>query len=207
MTLVQPRGGIPVIAAFDFDGTITTRDTFIPFLYRAFGKSRVLRVFVRLSFEAAKMGLGLSSRDELKSRVIRTLFQGDGRERLRQIGREYAGQVEAWFRPKALERIEWHRKAGHRLVLVSASLDLYLETVAKNLGFDDLLCTTISVDEFQMCDGRLVDGNCRGLEKVRRLEALLGDLCKLELYAYGDSAGDKEMLEVSNHAHYRPFRS
>lgn len=206
MTQIEQSGGKPVVAAFDFDGTITTRDTFVPFIFRAFGKPRVLWVFFTLSLDAIKVALGLSSRDKLKARVIGALFHGDRNERLLKLGREHAVHVETWFRPKALARIEWHREAGHRLVMVSASLNVYLEPVAKKLGFNDLLCTELS-DEQLFSDGRFTGKNCRGPEKIKRLESLLGNLSDYELYAYGDSAGDREMLAVANHPYYRAFES
>jgi hypothetical protein len=83
-------------------------------------------------------------------------------------------------------------------------MDLYLEPVARQLGFDDLLCTRASGNRL-VFDGGLHGGNCRGPEKVVRLQNLLGPLDTYELYAYGDSDGDKEMLEAANHSFYRAF--
>ncbi|AFL74822.1 HAD-IB family hydrolase [Thiocystis violascens] len=194
----------PVVAAFDFDGTITTRDTFVPFLALAFGRVRVGLAFASLAGEALKVVLKRSDRDRFKARIIGRLFPGHSVPSLRRVGDAHARAVEALFRPAALERIAWHRSQGHRLVMVSASLDLYLEPVAARLGFDDLLCTRPAGDPL-LFDGGMDGANCRGAEKVRRLEGLLGDLTQYELHAYGDSAGDREMLEVADVAYYRPF--
>ena len=193
-----------VVAAFDFDVTITTKDTFVPFLTRAFGKSKVRMAFSRLAPEACKVVFGLSDRDRLKERLVRTLFLGESVERLREAGREHSVEILNWVRPAARKRIDSHKVRGDRLVMVSASLDLYLEPVAKALGFDDLLCTSPSVNHM-VFDGGLVGKNCRGPEKVRRLSNLLGNLSEYELHAYGDSAGDREMLKVADRSYYRAF--
>jgi len=194
----------PGVAAFDFDGTITQRDTFVPFLLLAFGPSKLALAFLVLSLEAVKVGLGTSDRDRFKSLLIARLFRGKSRQALCEAGELHAKQIMQWLRPKALSRISWHRHRGDRLVLVSASMDFYLEPVARQLGFDDLLCTRASGDKL-VFDGGVLGRNCRGPEKVARLKDLLGALDAFELYAYGDSDGDKEMLEAANHSFYRAF--
>ncbi len=196
----------PIVAAFDFDVTLTTRDTFLPFLNRAFGRTRVQLAFMKLAPEAIKVILGLSDRDRFKEEIVRALFLGESVERLRMEGRNHAAEIIGWIRPKARARIEWHRNQGHRLVMVSASLGLYLQPVSDALGFDDLLCTNPSTNHL-VFDGGLQGGNCRGAEKVARLQALLGDLTAVELHAYGDSQGDREMLEIANHPNFRLFHA
>lgn len=197
---------LKVVAAFDFDVTITTKDTFVPFLTRAFGRDRVRMAFLRLAPEAAKVLFGLSDRDRFKELLVRALFTGESVERLREAGREYSAEILNWVRPAARQRINWHKGRGDRLVMVSASLDLYLEPVADALGFNDLLCTSPSVNH-KVFDGGLSGKNCRGAEKVNRLTHLLGSLSEYELHAYGDSAGDCEMLAAANHPHLRVFES
>ncbi len=192
------------VAAFDFDVTITTKDTFVPFLALAFGKWPTYRAFAKLAFEALLVLVRLSSRDRFKEKIVQELFVGESVERLSEVGREHATRIRRLLRPLALERIRWHKDQGHRLVLVSASLDLYLEPIANEIGFDDLLCTRLSKNH-RVYDGRLDGNNCRGQEKVEKLKFLLGDLSDVYLHAYGDSAGDKEMLEIANAPHWRPF--
>ncbi|EIC21608.1 HAD-IB family hydrolase [Thiorhodovibrio frisius] len=194
-----------IVAAFDFDGTISTRDTFLPFLFRVFGWSRVLRVLIPLTGDGLRVLLGRASRDAFKARLIERLFTGAPVSTITPHGLRHAEAVRRILRPQALERIEWHRAQGHRLVMVSASLELYLCYVAAYLRFDDLLCTQLG-EEGACFDGRMAGGNCRGPEKVKRLEGLLGDLSELEIYAYGDSDGDREMLDIAQHPFYQPFR-
>ncbi len=192
------------VAAFDFDVTITTKDTFVPFLDLAFGRMRVRRVFFQLALDAFKVVLKLSSRDVFKERLIRSLFQGENVNRLVEIGRLHAADILKLVRPAAWKRIEWHKSRGDRLVMVSASLDLYLAPVAEALGFDDLLCTRPTINHL-VFDGGIAGRNCRGQQKVNLLRSLLGNLDQYDLYAYGDSEGDREMLHVSKYAYFRAF--
>lgn len=195
------------VAAFDFDGTISRHDTFLPFLFRVFGYPRVLGTLARLSPLGLSVLLGTGSRDHFKAKLIGLLFPDASVEALDTQGRHYAEAILARLRPGALERITWHRAQGHRLIMVSASLEIYLRPVADRLGFDELLCTRIRSHSGRY-EGQIEGGNCRGPEKVRRLQALLGDdnLAQCELHAYGDSDGDREMLAIAEHAYYKPFR-
>lgn len=193
-----------VVAAFDFDVTITTHDTFAPFLVRAFGRWRTYKAFAQLGIDGLLVLCRLSSRDRFKERIIRKLFAGEPVLELSEVGRVYAETIRKLVRPSAQHRIAWHKAQGHRLVIVSASLDLYLEPMAKELGFDDLLCTRLASIDGKFTGG--LDGeNCRAQEKANKLEELFGNLSSIELYAYGDSRGDKEMLEVAEHSYFRPF--
>lgn len=195
-----------IIAAFDFDGTITTRDTFIPFLFKAFRKNKVLRSFLQLSPKAFLVGVGLYDRDQLKGDVVQSLFHKESVEKFRELGSQYAKTLAPIYRSAALDRIEWHKSNGHRCIMVSASLDLYLDDVSKKLGFDDLLCTVLSHNN-RFFDGSLRGGNCRRIKKVTRLRSLLGDLDNYEIYSYGDSIGDREMIAIADHGFYRPFET
>jgi HAD superfamily hydrolase (TIGR01490 family) len=199
-----------VVAAFDFDGTVTDRDTLVPFLVLAFGRRRVAAGFAALAFTGLGYLLRRVTIDEFKRRVLRRLAAGQPAGRVRALGPAHARAVTPWLRPDALQRIEWHRARGHVLVLVSSTLDLYLVPVAAQLGFDHLLCSRLEVhgggEDVERFTGRLEGSDCTGAEKLRRLAALLGGLGAVELHVYGDSEGDRELLAAADHPHYRAFR-
>lgn len=191
------------VAAFDFDGTLTHRDSVVPFLRRIGGAmplgARLLSRPHRLLGPAVRR-----DRDRLRELASFAAFRGRARA---DIGRHAAefGQwlLEHRLRPDTVARLGWHRDAGHRVVLVSASYEVYLEHVGRALGVDGVLATRLEADPDGVLTGRLDGPNCRGAEKVVRLRGWLAELGVgrdgVELFAYGDSAGDRELLAFADH--------
>lgn len=201
----MPPGAGATVAVFDFDGTITRRDSTAAFCLATVPARRLVPSLLRLSPLLAGYGLGLALRDKTKESLLTAFFAGVEDDELRDRASTWAArELPRLVRPAARERIRWHQRQGHRVVLNSAALTILLEPWARAEGIDDVLATRLEV-----CDGRLtgrLDGpNCYGPEKVERLRALLGDLADVELYAYGDSRGDRELLAAAHHPAYRPF--
>jgi len=188
------------VAAFDFDGTLSTRDNLVPCLCRVAGRASVLRALAAGSASVTSRGRASWSRNELKAEVVRRLLTGFDASRLDALGRAFAFEIlRRRLRGDAVERVDWHRTQGHRLVVVSASFGAYVRPVAEQLRFDAVLATELEVGEDGRLTGRLVGGNVRGAEKARRLEAWL-DNTPAYVWAYGDSGGDRELLERADHA-------
>jgi phosphatidylglycerophosphatase C len=189
--------GRPGVAAFDFDGTLTERDTLVPFLRRACGLWPIVPAAI-----AARRAPG---RDAFKVALIGELFRGWPAERLDSLGRSYVPALLARLRRGALERLAWHRRKGHAVVIVSASLGTYLRPLADRLELDGALAVELVADGGGMLTGEVVGGlNNRGPEKVVRLKAWLdaryGPGTEVELWAYGDSPGDAELLAIADHS-------
>lgn len=184
------------MAAFDFDGTLTRRDTLVPFLRRARGRWAIVR--------AAVAARGARGRDAFKVALVGRLFRGWPAARLDELGRAYVPTLLAALRAESRDRLEWHRRQGHAVVIVSASLGAYLRPLADRLGIDDALAVELVADAAGTLTGEVVGGlNNRGPEKVARLEAWLdarfGPGADVELWAYGDSSGDAELLAIADH--------
>ena len=129
----------------------------------------------------------------MKADVVRRVFTGYDAERLDKLGRAFAFDImRRHLRPHTVDRVDWHRTQGHRLVIVSASLGVYVRPIAERLRFDAVLATELEVDDDGRLTGRLVGANVRGAEKARRLDAWLGDM-PAYVWAYGDSSGDREL--------------
>jgi HAD superfamily hydrolase (TIGR01490 family) len=190
------------VAAFDFDGTLSRKDSLGPFLELVCGRAQLYRELARRAPVLAGVAVGLGDRDAEKARLVGRLLAGRPIDAIRASGAEYArGLTESdALRPEMLERVAWHRAEGHEIVIVSASLDVYLEPLAPMLGVDAALCTRLGVGADGRLDGRLDGGNVRGPEKLRRVREWLGD-GDAELWAYGDSAGDRELLAAAEHPH------
>lgn len=187
------------IAAFDFDGTLTRRDTLGPFLASLVGWSTLLRGAGRQAPDLVRAALGRGDRDAAKESLLVRLLAGRAYDDVHAAGVAFGRQVaRRGIRPDTWERVVWHRARGHETVIVSASLDAYLDTVGELLGFEAVLCTRLEVDADGRCTGRLLDGNCRGEAKATRLRAHLGDV-PCTVWAYGDSAGDDAMLAMADH--------
>jgi phosphatidylglycerophosphatase C len=202
-----------VVAAFDFDGTLSRRDSLLPFLVRLCGAAAVLRVGLERAGLIAGAGAGIVSRDRVKEAVLLPLLGGIPLAAAEAEAERYARHLlDRELRPDSRERLEWHRSRGHEVVIVSASPELYLGHVGRALGCAAVLATRLEVEDGRLT-GRLVGGNVRGPEKVARLDAWLdGDTP--EIWAYGDSDGDRLLLARADHGfrrrrggHLRPLSS
>jgi HAD superfamily hydrolase (TIGR01490 family) len=190
------------LALFDFDGTITSTDSWTPFmrfavppLRLAAGRVLLLPVVIRYRLGAVSASLGR----EIAARVA---FQGVRAAVIRQRGIEYAtATLPLDVRPKALTRIEWHRSQGDHVVVVSGALDVYLAPWCQAQGLD-LICTVLE-ERAGRFTGRYVHGDCSGAEKVRRIRERYELEQYAAVYAYGDSAEDREMLECAHQKYYR----
>jgi len=196
----------PIIAAFDFDGTLTRRDTLLPFLLHTLGTATVARHALMLSPMLVAYALGRISNGDAKERVFVRCLAGIPSDVLRRRSALFAERVlPGLINPEAMQRLSWHKRQGHRCVLISASLDVYLQPWSEQAGFDVVLATQLEQREDGCVSGKLSGANCFGAEKVRRLEVFLPVREAYTLYAYGDSRGDKELLAFADYSYYRQF--
>ena len=194
-----------VVAAFDFDATLTRRDTVVPFLQRLAGRRSIA---AGLLTRPHRVGPAAARRDRDALRAVATelVFRGRDVREVEAAAEDHAAAiVAAGLRDDTVGRLDWHRGAGHRVVVVTASYEVYAIRVGELLGVDVVLGTRLEVRD-RRCTGHLDGPNCRGPEKVRRLAAWLADeglsLDTVTLWAYGDSSGDRELLGVADHPHW-----
>lgn len=193
------------LAVFDFDGTITTKDSMLAFCRFVAGSSAYVTGMILLAPMLLAMKAGLVSRQRTKEALLSRFLKGKNREELESLAEAFTNEVlSAAIRPQALSRIQQHRDQGHRLLIVSASLDLWLAPWAASQEIPLLS----SQGEFRdgTFTGKLTGENCRGAEKVRRITDYLGEEMPDHTIAYGDSSGDAEMLQWADKAYFKPFR-
>lgn len=196
----------PALAAFDFDGTLTYRDSLFPFLRHAVGGVMFTRHMFALAPTLAGYALGLIRNDLAKERVFTRFFADAAIADLDRLGEQFAARIlPGMIRPDAEKRLDWHRRQGHRCVLISASLELYVRPWALAAGFDEVIASRLETCANGRVTGKLSGRNCFGPEKLRRLEALYGSGGNYTLYAYGDSRGDAELLAAADHPYFRCF--
>ena len=186
------------IAAFDLDGTLTRRDTLLPFLVLVCGRRRTAQALAWASPLLARAAAqGGRYRDASKAAVLARLLAGESMDRLVPLAEAYAERVVAReIRPDTRERFDWHRSEGHTIVIVTASPELYTSGIGRRLGADAVLGTRLEVDASGRLTGQLDGANNRGPEKVVRLAEWFGSEPQVT-FAYGDSTGDDEMLGLA----------
>lgn len=195
-----------IVAAFDFDGTLTYRDSLLPFLRFISRPSSFLANSIRLLPVLSRFALGNLDNQSAKEAVLRRFIAGRSDVELQRLGRDFSRQVlPRMLRAEGMDRLLWHQRREHTCVLVSASLDTYLGPWSKQAGFDLIACSRLAFDANGTATGALEGRNCRGSEKLKRLQGLIPSNSISELYAYGDSDGDRELLAAADHAFMRKF--
>jgi phosphatidylglycerophosphatase C len=195
-----------IVAAFDFDGTLTYRDSLFPFLRYSSSPALFVGNLARSLPTLCHFVLGKLENQAAKERVLSIFLAGKPIDELNRQGAEFCQKkISRLLRPIAMERLRWHKEQGHYCVLVSASLETYLQFWADDNGFNELICSRLETDVEGCVTGRLQGRNCHGAEKIRRLYEAIDHSGISELYAYGDSRGDRELLDAADHAFYRRF--
>ena len=195
--------GDPIVA-FDFDGTLTTRDSFTAFLKWRTPPARWVLGGLRL-VPAALAYIGHRDRGRIKEAAVREYLRGVTRDRLESDARRFAElQSRSLLRPDAVMAWKRWRDERVRLVIVTASPDIVVAPFARGLGADDVIGTRLAFDAQGKATGAFASPNCRGPEKVVRLTQAYG--ADLELRAaYGDTDGDTEMLAAAQEPYFRVF--
>jgi phosphatidylglycerophosphatase C len=200
----ESSGGRPIVA-FDFDGTLTTHDSFTAFLAwkaKPFGYSVGL---ARLLPHILAFGVN-RDRGRLKAAAAACFLGGEPIRQLEAEADAFAMEkVQAMLRPDAVQAWRNWRAQGALMVIVTASPETLVHPFARGLGADVLIGTRLHQDEQGCVTGAFIGPNCRGPEKVVRLREAFGEDVKLAA-AYGDTAGDREMLQLAEVKGYRIFK-
>jgi HAD superfamily hydrolase (TIGR01490 family) len=193
------------IVAFDFDGTLTTKDTLIEFIRYACGTRAFLFGFLRYAHLLVLMKLGLYPNWKAKQKVFAYFFEGMKIEEFDGLCQRFAKDNQHLLRPKGIEAIQQALDKGAEVLIVSASIDNWVRPF---FNTEETLCgvgTQIEIKD-GLLTGRFLTKNCYGQEKVNRILALYPNRSEYHLTAYGDSRGDKELLAFADESDYKPFR-
>jgi phosphatidylglycerophosphatase C len=190
------------LALFDFDGTITVRDSFADFIKYAVGPLRFWLGVVCLMPVVAAFLFGFVKAWRAKELMATFFFAGWDAAEFKRLGDEYSRErLPRILRPIALEHLARHKKAGDTIVVVSASIDFWLQHWCEGQGLA-LIATRLEVREGRIT-GKFWTRNCSGYEKVRRIKEVY-DLSKFDrIYAYGDNPADRPMLSLAHEQYYR----
>lgn len=202
-----PQTTKPVVAAFDFDGTLTRHDTLLPFLLHTAGAFVFIIKTIQLLPIFTAYAFGLMRNNVAKEKVLGCFLAQMELNKLQQHADQFARtKLPTLLRKEAIQKLEWHQQQGHRCIVISASLENYLQPWANTMGITDVLGSRLKhTGDGLRVTGKLDGENCFGPEKMRRLEALLGQRDGYILYTYGDSRGDKELLSAADYPFYKSF--
>ena len=187
----------------DLDGTLTKFDTLIPYCCIAL-LHRPWRVFAvkDVLLETVRYVRGRTGRQGLKEAFIRAFLGGAPQSRIDRWNRLLFRAVIAPFtRSSVLNRVRNHQREGDRVFIVSASPDVYVGPLARLWGVDGYISTRLERQN-GLISGKILGKNCRGEEKVRRIRELFSDEELLGSHAYGNSSGDRQMLELADFGLY-----
>ena len=190
------------VVAFDFDGTLTTRDTLLAFIRYAKGTRAFLWGFLRHAHLLVLMKCGLYPNWKAKQRIFSYFFKGMALDAFDALCQQFAAENSHLLRPKGVKALQQAQADGAEVLIVSASIDNWVQPFFPSVK---VVGTQIEVANGQLT-GCFLTPNCYGEEKVRRILALYPDRHAYHLTAYGDSRGDKELLAFADEAHYKPFR-
>jgi phosphatidylglycerophosphatase C len=192
------------IAAFDFDGTITTRDTLPVFIRFSTAIKRMLFGTLQMVPSLALYKLKFISNNKAKEKLFKAFFAGIDIDKFNEVAGKFPARINDLLNPVAIEKIKWHQKMGHEVIIISASAENWIKPWATQQGINTILATQLEIVENKIT-GNFSGQNCHGAVKVDRLLKHYPDKENYTLYAYGDSSGDKELLALADHSFYRTF--
>ena len=191
------------IAFFDFDGTITYKDSTINFIRFIKGNTKFFIGIFVLSPFLLLYKLNIISNNATKNIIIKYYFKDMSIEYFRKMAEKFSLKyIDDIVRDKAIKRIKWHKEQGHTVVIVSASIDLWLMPWCYRNNIN-LISTKLETKNSKISG--ICDKNCFGSEKVNRINREYNLSNYDYIYAYGNSKGDYEMLEIADEKYYKPF--
>ena len=209
------------IYCFDFDGTLTKKDTLIEFIRYTWGTPHFLMGFLLYSPLLVLMKLHLFPNWKAKQMIFKHFFGGMSIEEFDDWCVNFAAKNLYLLRFDGIKRIQEAQRKKERVLVVSASIDNWVRPF---FAFQELSNVEVIGTQIEVIDGKVTGrfktANCYGSEKVRRITKALStsvddkekasvpdfDRTKYEIEAFGDSRGDKEMLAFADKGHYKPFR-
>lgn len=193
------------LAVFDFDGTITHKDSFLPFVLYSVGSINFYFGLILLSPSILLYFIKIISNRSLKEKFINYFFLNLSDDNFQfKINSFIDNKLPKLINTKAFQCMMRHKELGHRVIVISANIEDLVGKWCDKVGITEYSCTNLSKEDGNLT-GRINGANCYGNEKVKRLMSLVGPLDKFIIYAYGDSKGDSELLEIADHKYYRRF--
>ncbi len=193
------------LVLFDFDGTLTKKDSLLHFIKFAVGNFYFYVGLLALSPTLLGLKMKWISPQTAKERLIYFYLKIFKKKQLQEIVENYTRtKLPSIFRKTALERLAWHKEHQHHIYIVSASAALWLEAWCRNENIG-LIATDLAFDNERLMK-KFASPNCNGEEKVNRIKREI-DLQQFDcIFAYGDTEGDMPMLSLAQKTHFQYFK-
>lgn len=189
---------------FDFDGTLTEKDTLLEFIKHVRGSRSFYLGFLILSPLLILYKFGFIKNSQMKQIVLSFFLGGMSVNKFNKECQTFASTVIPDFiRKEALDKLRYHKALGDEIYIVSASPENWVRYYADSISVKTI--ATQLIIENEKITGRLAGLNCYGPEKVRRIKEELNLNDYTSVIAYGDSHGDREMLALAHHSYFRKF--
>ncbi|NLD99803.1 MAG: HAD-IB family hydrolase [Fibrobacter sp.] len=191
------------IAVFNVDGTIAPTHSCTEFLLRTYGPVKYGSALFRA---AKKHGFKMKSRDRIKLDLLSNIIKGEHADRFYKMAEKYSHLLQKKIDHRAAAKMHWHKKMGHQVILVSASLQAILSPLAKRLALDGVFSVELE-EKGPILTGEVKNNvNMTGTEKVNAIFRFLGtkriDRDNVNIWVYGDSWGDLKMLKMADHPYF-----
>jgi phosphatidylglycerophosphatase C len=193
------------IAFFDFDGTITTKDTLLEFIKFSKGNFRFYLGFLVNSPYLVAYKTKVISNQAAKEKVLQYFFRNMPVDAFEKLCEAFTQKyLPSLIRPGALREIEKLKRENYVVVVVSASPENWIRQWANENGVE-LIASRLETKE-GMITGKIVGKNCHGEEKVRRIMEKYVITDYSTVHAYGDTTGDRPMMALATNSFFKPFR-
>lgn len=195
------------IVAFDFDGTITRKDTLLEFIKFAKGNIAFYTGFCFYMPILLAYKLGLYPNWKVKQKIFTYFFRGTSLVDFNKLCNDFfleRGRNLIYL--SAVDKIRKHLEQHDKVMIISASIENWVEPFARYLGIDYILCTQVETDLNGILTGAFLTSNCYGAEKVKRLVTFFPERKSYYLIVYGDSKGDRELLAYADEKYYKLFQ-
>lgn len=186
------------VVVFDFDGTLTKKDTMIEFVAFVRGRFKMLHILLFCLPHLALMKIGFVSNASVKSLFLSKAFGGMTHSELVCFGQSFTDKIEKFIRKDNIAKLKDHLANGDSLYIVTASAEEWIRPWCIKHGVSNIICTRLNYDKQNVFSGQLAGKNCYGQEKVNRFLELEPDRKSYYLIAYGDSNGDKEIINFAD---------
>ncbi len=190
------------IVVFDFDGTLTCKDTFLEIIRFSCGSWKFYKGFLLYSPLLLLMKLHLYPNWKAKEKVFSYFFRGWKYTKFVELSIAFADKVEKIKRDVVVAKLQEHIKNGDSVYVISASIEEWIRPWCEKYCVSGVIGTKIEVDQKGLIVGKFLTKNCYGREKIYRLLEVEPSREEYSLCVYGDSRGDKEILEFADKGFY-----